>query len=354
MRNSVVRAGLSATSAAVLALTLAVSPALVGCSGSQSGDTGAAATATQASSDTLAAPSNFQIDFSTGDFSFDANDEGVGYYFVRLYPVKDGQQQDEYIASSSRINGGDTGQKSGNLDLSKLSYGQFNFNLVSNAASGTDKQAPDTQTYTYNVGKGCTMETPEFLAVADGGELDLSLDFWTLSDWYDLQFMPQVEFDVYSDAACTQQVASQTYDCSSLEPTKAMGPASSGHIWPYSADGTHLYLQPASGGQQAGPMAPSGPVELTPEVTFDSLDAGTYYVTAVAKGDPTFGVNDSAVSDPVQVEITGGAATGEFTAYPSSHWVDPEFTGMPKGESGQQTDRPGAPTTQTVTGELVS
>jgi hypothetical protein len=337
----------------LLSATLCVAPVvLAGCSSGSSDSATTQESSTQTSTGALAAPSDLSIDFSTGKFTFTANDENVGYYFLRVYPVKDGIPSDEYLVSSSRINGGDTGEKNGTIDTSKLAYGTYNFNLVSNAASGSGYDAPSPVTYTYKVGGGCSMETPEFLAIADGGTLELTLDFWTLSDWYDLQRMPQVDFNVYSDEACTQLVTTASVDASTIEPTVMMGPSSDAHIWPYDANGNHLYLSP--NGESNMPGAITTPVELTPEVTIDSLDAGTYYVQAVAKGDDELGVKDSAPSSAVAVTIGTGAPTGDFSSATSTGWVDPEFSRAPQATAGVQTDRVGSPSSQSISGELVS
>ena len=75
--------------------------------------------AAEASEDQLGAPTDFQIDPNTGEYSFNATDERVGYYFVRFYALdENGNETGEYITSSKRINGGKTGEYSGTLDLS--------------------------------------------------------------------------------------------------------------------------------------------------------------------------------------------------------------------------------------------
>ena len=43
---------------------------------------------------TLTAPSDFTFDPATGNYSFVANDENMGYYFIRFYAVKDGAYQE--------------------------------------------------------------------------------------------------------------------------------------------------------------------------------------------------------------------------------------------------------------------
>ncbi len=83
----------------------------------------AAEQAAEASEDQLGAPTDFQIDPNTGEYSFNATDERVGYYFVRFYALdENGNVTGEYITSSKRINGGKTGEYSGTLDLSGAAW----------------------------------------------------------------------------------------------------------------------------------------------------------------------------------------------------------------------------------------
>ena len=112
-----------------------------GCSSSSdSGSTTSTSTTeeTEEDSNKVGQPTDFELDLETGDFTFTATDENVGYYFVRLYAVKDGVETGDQIASSERINGGSTGSMSGNIDLSGVTYGDFNANLYAYPASGTD------------------------------------------------------------------------------------------------------------------------------------------------------------------------------------------------------------------------
>ena len=94
--------------------SVAAAALLAGCGGASST---AASTASSAStSGDLAAPTDFTADPESGEFSFTSNDENMGCYFVRVFPVLNGVESDAYVASSSRINGGKTGTITGRLE----------------------------------------------------------------------------------------------------------------------------------------------------------------------------------------------------------------------------------------------
>ena len=359
MTNKSSRPGvLIARGALTAALAATLGLGLVGC-GATSTDTSATSTSsttTSAAADTLAAPTDFTMDWSTGKFTFTSNDDGIGYYFVRVYTNDGGVEGTEYVATSSRVSASKTGEMTGSIDLSSLSWRTYDFNLVSYAASGADKDAPAVQTYTYQLGVGGVMERPELMVLADGNTAEFYIDLYTLSDWYTYQRMPEVEFKVYSDAACTQSVATKTVDLSDLAPPAASGPWASGTNWATDAQGIHAYLQPSSdGGQQMGPMAaPTEPVALTSQLVIDDLDAGTYYVTATAKGSDDGSISDSKPSDAVEFTVTADAETGQFVATKSSLWQDPTNSAMGAGaEAGTYTDRVGFAAGQSTTAELV-
>ncbi len=340
--------------ACALATTLGLG--LAGCGSTSTGADSGASTSAQQSADTLAAPTDLSIDFKTGKFTFTSNDEGIGYYFLRVYPTTSVDGSDEYLTTSKRVNGG-TGELSGTVDVSSLGWGQYKFNLVSFASSGSDKSAPEVQSFVYQLGVGGTMEKPEMMVLADGKQAEFYIDCFTLSDWYEQQRMPEVEFNVYSDADCTKKVKTETVDLSDLAPVAASGPWASGTNWATDADALHKYLQPAAGdGSAGGSMASSTePVGLTSQLVLDDLGAGTYYVTATAKGTSDGKISDSQVSDALEFTLTDAAATGEYTATKSALWADPGL-GMAgaSAEAGAQADRVDMAASQTTTGELVS
>ena len=84
-----------------------------------------------------AAPSDFVFDTETGEFSFTANDPGIGYYFVRVYSASSGEEAAEYTASSKRINGGRTGAVTGKVSLDSIGWGPYHIKLISSAAAGS-------------------------------------------------------------------------------------------------------------------------------------------------------------------------------------------------------------------------
>lgn len=342
--------------AAALACTLGLG--LVGCgstSGSASDGAGAATEQTQQSADTLKAPSDLKIDFATGKFTFTSNDEGIGYYFLRVYPAGASEGADEYLATSKRVNGG-TGELKGSVDLSGLSWSQYKFNLVSFASSGSDKVAPEVQSLTYQLGVGGTMERPEMMVLADGNQAEFYIDLFTMSDWYKQQRMPEVEFSVYSDAECTQLVKTEKADLTKMAPVAASGPWATGTNWTTDADALHKYLQPAEGGQQMGPMAGnSEPAGLVSQAVLSDLEPGTYYVTATAKGTSDGQISDSQASEAVEFTVTADAPTGDFTATKTSLWADPTLGMMgATAAEGTQPDRVDTASGQSTTAELVS
>ena len=345
MRKNITAARVGAgIMACALATTLGLG--LVGCGSSSSSSTGSSTTAQQ-SADTLAAPTDLNIDFKTGKFTFTSNDEGIGYYFLRVYPTSTDDSTDEYLATSKRVNGG-TGELSGSVDLSSLGWGEYKFNLVSFASTGSDKSAPEVQSVVYQLGVGGTMEKPEMMVLTDGKQAEFYIDCFTLSDWYDQQRMPEVEFNVYSDAACTTKVKAQTVDLSSMAPVAASGPWATGTNWVTDADALHKYLQPAEGST----VAAAG---LTSQLVLDDLGAGTYYVTATAKGTSDGKISDSKASDAVEFTVTADAPTGEYTAAKTSLWADPELSQVgATASSGAQAGRIDTADSQTTTGEIVS
>ena len=318
------------------ALALAACIALSGCGGSSSSTTTAASTAasTTAVSGDLAAPTDFTVDPETGEFSFTANDENMGYYFVRVYSVIDGVEQDQYVTSSSRINGGSTGTLSGTFDVSGIGWGSYHIKLVSFVAAGTDANAPDSVTLTANYGVGGVLEKPEMLVITDGKQAEFIIDHYTLSDYKAYQYLPTVTFNVYSDAECTTLVKSESFDTNTL--TMDTHPAG-GYIWEYSNNGNHPYVSGST---------------LTPEVTMEDLEPGTYYVTCQAVSSDETAISSSQVSDVVEFTVTADEPTGEFTSATTSLWQDPQVMGMPCAVAGTYTDRVDFGATQTTSASI--
>ncbi len=346
-----VGAGLAACT---LACTLGLG--LVGCGGTSTGNAGSSqATQAEQSADTLKAPSDLKIDFANGSFTFTSNDDGIGYYFLRVYPASGDTGTDEYVATSKRVNGG-TGELKGSVDLSGLSWGQYRFNLVSFASSGSDKAAPEVQSSVYQLGVGGVMERPEMMVLADGSQAEFYIDLFTLSDWYKQQRMPEVEFNVYSDAGCAQLVKTEKTDLSGMAPVAASGPWATGTNWATDANALHKYLQPAEGGQQAGPMGGSSePAGLVPQAVLSDLEPGTYYVTATAKGTSDGKISDSKPSEAVEFSVTADAPTGDFVATKTSLWADPTLgmAGATAAE-GTQPNRVDTAASQATSADLVS
>ncbi len=314
--------------------SMAAAALLAGCSGSSAGSTSAAASSTSASGD-LAAPTDFTADPESGEFSFTANDENMGYYFVRVFPVLNGVEQDAYVASSSRINGGKTGTVTGSFDASTIGWGTYHIKLISFAAAGTEANAPDAVILTANYGVGGVLERPEMLVITDGSEVQFIVDHYTLSDYKAYQYLPTVKFTVYSDADCTTEVKSEEFDLSTLtmdtHPTGA-------YIWEYNNSGNYPYVNGST---------------LLPEVTMSDLEPGTYYATCTAVSSVT-DISDSQPSDAVEFAVTADAPDYNFTNATTSLWQDPEVMGMPCAVAGAHDDRVDFGGSQTTSAVLES
>ena len=315
---------------------------VAGCSSStSSGSSTDEETETESSSsDTLAAPTDFTLDPETGEYSFTANDENMGYYFIRIIAIVNGEEASTYTVSSTRINGGSTGTITGTMDLSGLGWGEYAVKLISFAAAGTDDVAPDAVVLDLFAGYGGTLEMPEFMVITDGSHVEFIIDWYTQSDWYDYQYMPIVEYNIYSDAECTELVATVTFDMSVYSPSTHPTGA---YYWSYTAHGTYDWLV---GDEDSYSPDPCGSV--------DDLEAGTYYVTCQAITSYEDGIASSQVTDPVEIVVTGGDVTdGEsYETYTSSGWADPSILGVPVAASGTYTDRTDFGGTQTTTSEI--
>lgn len=300
----------------------------------------------------LTAPVDFVFDTSTGKFTFTTTDENAGYYFVRVYPVIGGEEATEYVASSKRINAGKLGEKSGKVDVSTIGWGAYNVKLITFAAAGTGYSSPEPVVITAFYGVGGILEKPEYMAVVDGNTVEFTADWYTLSHYKDFQHLPTLRYSAYTDAECTQLVASADYNTNNLvvdtHPTMA-------YIWEYSLTTGHMNYTPAAGGGPGG--GPGGPGGgggettsycLIPQVTL-VLDAGTYYLTVQAISDDESKIASSKVSDVIEVTVTADAPNGEFETFKSGQWTDPSVMGMPTANSSGAQDRVDMTSAQTTT-----
>lgn len=309
--------------------SVAAAALLAGCGGSSAGSTVASTASSTSTGGDLAAPTDFTADPESGAFSFTANDENMGYYFVRVFPVLNGVEQDAYVASSKRINGGKTGTLTGSFDASTIGWGTYHIKLISFAAAGTGAKAPDAVVLTADYGVGGTLERPEMLVITDGSEVQFIVDEYSLSDYKAYQYLPTAKFTVYSDAACTAEVKSEEFDLSTLtmdtHPTGA-------YIWEYNTSGNYPYINGTT---------------LVPQVTMTDLEPGTYYVTCTAVSSVS-DIADSQPSDAVEFTVTADAPDYNFTTAATSLWQDPAFMGMPCAIAGEHDDRVDFGGTQTT------
>ncbi len=335
------------------ALALAV---MVGCSG-ETGQT--TETTSSEGVATLQQPTDFTFDATTGDFTFTATDENTGYYYVRVYAIKDGQEVDDMVTASGRITGGSTGEMSGSVDLSGLSYGEYHVNLMSYAAAGTDYEPSDPVTLTVRGGVGGTLERPELLLMASGNQVELVLDWWTLCDWNSYQYLPQVKFTFYSDAECTQVVQEELVDTRGLLDTMKKNPPGTGYIWGEARDASvvrwHVSTKPIMSmfGGDTSDEGETWQIGFINDCYAYTLDPGTYYVTATAVSDYDF-ISDSQPSEALEFTLTDAEPSSEFTEATTSMWEDPDFDGSSvTAAPGSKEDRVDAATAQTTTVELV-
>lgn len=323
-----------------------------GGSGSDSGSAPAAA----ASEKTLALPTDFTFDPETGAFSFTANDENAGYYYVRVYALRDGKEAGDVVSSSDRIAGSSTGEKSGKVDLSALGYGDYHVDLVTYPAAGTDYESPEDVVLTLQSGVGGKLERPEMLAMVSGNQVELVLDWWTLCDYNTLQYLPQVKFTFYSDEGLTQVVDEQTVDTYELLGGMKKNPPGTGYIWGEARDASVVRLHKSNGeltSFMGGPVDPSKAAwGYVNDIYPFTLEPGTYYVTAQAISAYDY-VADSDPSTPIEFTLTDAEPSSEFTEGMTELYIDPSFDGSSvTAAPNQQEGRVDAPAQQTTSRSL--
>lgn len=306
---------------------------LTACGDQDGGKTAPTQTTAAESAGELAAPSDFSFDTKTGDFTFTANDANAGYYFVRAYQVVDGKESTEYTTSSSRINGGSAGSKSGSLDASLFGWGTYHIKLITFAAAGSGYQAPESTVVSASYGIGGVLERPEMLIMTDGTDVEFVPDWYTIGDYYDYQYLPEMSFSVYSDEACTAEVMKETVNLQDLLATIDKHPAG-GYIWGYDPSSDHLYI-----GDQFG---------FKNSIYTYTLDAGTYYAVCQAVSNDEANISSSQNSEVVKFTVEGGARDGSYEAFTTSLWQTPEAMGVPCAAAGTYTDRVDFGQTQTT------
>ena len=318
---------------------------LTGCSSSSdSGSTSTETTETteEVDENQLSAPTDFELDIETGEFSFTATDENAGYYTVRVYKVEDGVETGDQITASDRINGGTTGTLTGSIDLSSgFTYGDFDVNLVAYPPSGTDYTSADPVTIVIRYGEGGVLEQPELLAMYQEGEVDLVIDWWSLCDYYLVQCMPEVKFTFYSDEALSTVVSEETVDTADLVQYLSLTPPGTGYIWGVdAAEGVPYYHITTYSSDSAWGSPMEGFRFMYDWFTY-TPGAGTYYITAQAIS-PVDYVSDSQESTAAVVTLTDGEADpyGDWSESTTELWEDPENDGTcVYANSGQKTDR---------------
>lgn len=285
----------------------------------------------------LSAPTDFEMDPVTGEYSFQGTDPDAAYYIIRIYPVEDGQESADYTASSARINGKGAGLYTGTVDLPAMGWGSFRVKLITYAASGSQHTNPDPVSFMVEYGVGLTLERPEMLTMSSGNQVELVVDWATLSDYYDYEYLPEMKFSFYSDPECTNEVYSDTVDLGELGDVIYGHPM--GYSWGTSYSEPSLHYYTANGELTGfGPYVGSQTYCFINDIYTYTLDPGTYYVTcqAISKLDYT---NDSQVSTVVEITLTDQAPTEEFTVATTELWVDPPMSDIASIRSATRPDR---------------
>ena len=165
---------------------------------------------------TLKQPEDFQFDPMTGEFSFTATDDRMWDDSISVTTTaKDNNPNvplriaTEYLATSARIMGGSTGAVTGKVDLPAMGWGTFRVMLNAYPAAGSGLERPEPTKITAEYGVGLTLERPEMLAMVSGNQVELIVDWFTLSDYYTQEYLPEMEFTFYSDPECTDAVRSE-------------------------------------------------------------------------------------------------------------------------------------------------
>ncbi|MBR5383275.1 MAG: hypothetical protein IK133_05575 [Clostridia bacterium] len=306
---------------------------------------------------TLTAPTDFVFDPMTGEYSFNAVDENVSYYFIRFFEVKDGQISGEYISSSKRIRGGKTGTISGKISLDDVAWGNYAVSLNSFAAAGSDYVSPDPVNIFANYGVGLPLERPEMLAMVSGNEVQFVIDWWTLDNYMYYEYLPLAKITFYADEACTQEVYSDTVDLALLKNTLRKNPPGIEEIWGYTmTGGKHLYIH--QGTEVIG--GPVGSLSSDIYFCFDlytysttsmGIPAGTYYVTLQALSKDDF-VLDSQVTPAITITLTDEEPVAEYEMAATELWHEPGQMDMPGVNPGLQTDRVDFALNQPTVGQL--
>ena len=292
----------------------------------------------------LVPPTDFVFDPATGNYSFNAVDENVSYYFIRFFEVKNGEISGEYISSSKRIRGGKTGEISGTIDLSDVAWGNYAVSLNSFAAAGSSFVSPEPINIYTVFGVGLPLERPEMLAMYSGNRVQFVIDWWTLDNYLYYEYLPYARFTFYADEACTQEVYSDTVDLALLKDTLRKNPPGIIEIWGYNmTKGDHLYVPvgtPVNGG-------PVGSLRSELYFCYDlysyttesmGIPAGTYYVTLQAISRDEYILN-SQVTPAIAITLTDDAPVAEYGMAATELWKEPGQMDMPGVNPGLQTDR---------------
>ena len=181
--------------------------------------------------------------------------------------------------------------------------------------------------------------------MTSGNQLELVVDWWTLCDYAFTQYMPEMKFTFYADAECTQEVQSETVDLQPLMDTLRKNPPGMIYIWGWStSEGPHFYTITSDSNEST--------FAFKNDIYTYNLEPGTYYVTAQALSKDDY-TKDSQVSTALEITLTDGECTEEYTAVTTELWTDPTLMDMPGANPGQQEDRVDTAAAQGISGLLL-
>lgn len=173
--------------------------------------------------------------------------------------------------------GGNTGKMTGNVSLPAMGWGTFRVTLNSYPAAGSGLQRPEPSRVTAEYGVGLTLERPEMLAMVSGNQVELIMDWYTLSDYYTQEYLPEMKFTFYADPECQTEVRSETVDLEQLADTVYRHPM--GYNWGSS------YSEPLPRYYHSnGELTGFGPIGLLLPVQYFPVHDGTRYILCHLSG----------------------------------------------------------------------
>lgn len=223
---------------------------------------------TNDSVETIENTNGFTFDETTGEFAFIGNAE-TDYYTIWVYALdEEGNEEGSYVAASSRLSG--DGEITGTVDISSLPFGNYHANLLAFQSDGSNAE-PIIQEFSVT-GK---LSAPEFKYTQDGTSVKITLYSGTLTIYNEKELFTDIDINIYNEKG--EVVKTETIVDTDLVAS-AMGPMTS-----YSCEKNIL------------------------------LDAGTYEISLVAKGDGKL-AEASDESEKLELIVSDGTSTEKMTS----------------------------------------